>query len=643
MAVYKYIQVPVPKERVTVEKQKDNKPALVLYVLSAKYDRDKGYTTPKRTIIGHMCPGSKTMMYPTSRYKDIFPQKWAEVSKEKVLPSVKRIGLFTVCQAVNEKTGIKDVLDGIYGDDAAGIMDYAMYSVLCHSDVTQLFQLRMRDELLYSKEPADDLWYAGLFENRMSREKELAFKKRWALQCKEDGVNNVWLCIDGSNDDCRSRGVDLAENGHAKSGLNVPIVSFTYAVTPEGRPVTWETYQGGLVDAKAMRKVIDFLKECGIEVKGVILDRGYCDGTSLRYLVDHGIAYIIMVKGTPEGCQTILRDCAGTIKMKAEYWIHGTHLFGIQKEGQLFKSFEHKDYITLFFDYENGGERVSTLLDNLWAAFQKAEEQLGKGKKPEVEKKYKPMIEIRGERDDRKAVLNTAEIQKRIDEKGLYCIVSSEGKTPLEVHRQYSSRDASETQFRFIKTQLGYGTARVQCTASVRAKFTTGFVAAVIRYEIEQAAKKLGRTANQMILEADRLEMQKINETYTYTHTESARVKDLFVNLGINDVVKFIDESVGYENDRAAGRTVMPRHRKTGPKKGSHHKKYDEEGNLIRKKSGVKPGTKRSETNADGTTRRKPGVATGTKRGKYNKDGSLRKKPGPKPGSHHSEAVSSKS
>ncbi|MBR1635507.1 MAG: hypothetical protein IJ682_10660 [Lachnospiraceae bacterium] len=101
----------------------------------------------------------------------------------------------------------------------------------------------------------------------------------------------MWLCIDGSNDDCRSTGVDIAEKGHAKSHKNVNIVSFTYAITNDGLPVTFEIYRGGLVDAKAMKKILDFLAECGISLRGVILDRGYCDRNTLKYLNSHSIPY----------------------------------------------------------------------------------------------------------------------------------------------------------------------------------------------------------------------------------------------------------------------------------------------------------------------------------------------------------------
>lgn len=241
------MEVDIPKERVTIEKQSNGKPALVKYVLAAPYDREKGYARPKRTTIGHQCIGSTTKMHPTTQYAEIFPSLLEKLSNEHVKPTVKRIGMFTAIQAINAKTGIKDLLDHVYSVDKAGaLIDYAMYSIIHHTDETYAFPSKMRNELLFSKAPYSSTSYSRLYEEGMDRESDLLFRSRWALQCREDGVESVWLCIDGSNDDCQSRGVDLAEKGHAKSRKNMNIVSFTYAVTTDGRPVTYDVYRGGL-------------------------------------------------------------------------------------------------------------------------------------------------------------------------------------------------------------------------------------------------------------------------------------------------------------------------------------------------------------------------------------------------------------
>lgn len=630
MAVYRNLVVDIPKEHVTIERQSNGKPALIKYVLAAPYDKEKGYARPKRTTIGHQCEDSITTMHPTSQYAQVFPSLWEKVAKEQVKPVVKRIGMFSACQAINEQTGIKDILDAVYGTDHAGaIMDYAMYSMIHHTDDASAFASKMRNELTYSKTPFSDSYYSRLFGEGMSKEQELLLRRRWALQCKEDGADAVWLCIDGSNDDCQSKGVDLAEKGHAKSGKNINIVSFTYAVTPDGRPVTYEVYRGGLVDAKAMKSVLDFLLECGIRVAGVILDRGYCNADALRYLIDHDIAYVIMVKGSPQGYEQILAECGQQIKMNSEYLIPHTFLFGCQKPVQLFKSFGHQDYLTLFFDYRNGNDRITALLKNIYLEMDRLEFAIRKGKGVRIDSKYSKFLSFS---DDGKThiKINTGELQSAIDKKGLYSIVTSNEMTPQQIHELYVSRSTSETQYSLIKTQLGFGTVRVQYTAGVRARFAVGFIASILRYEIEKASKGLGRNTNQMIQELEKIEAQKLNDVYTYTHIESDRLKAFFKAMKAN-ALTLIDDSVKLENERLAGRITAPRRRKPGPRKGSHRKQYDEQGNVVPRKSGVKPGTKRKDTDADGTLRKKPGVKPGTKRGMYNKDGSLRKKPGPKP------------
>ena len=95
-------------------------------------------------------------------------------------------------------------------------------------------------------------------------------------------------------------------------------MSFTYAVTNEGKPVTYDVYRGGLVDKKAMKTIIDFLDECGISIRGVILDRGYCDANAIRYLNEKKIAYVIMVKGNPEGYGELIQEYGSKIKMNAQ-------------------------------------------------------------------------------------------------------------------------------------------------------------------------------------------------------------------------------------------------------------------------------------------------------------------------------------
>ncbi len=646
MAVFRDKTVPIPKVTgITINRSDGNR---VLFVKEAPYDARAGYARPKRTTIGYVTNHDVKLMHPTSGYKLLFPSEWEKAFGEKVPAVFKHIGLYAISDSVNASTGIKDIMDQCFGADRANaMMDFVLYSMLYQTSVAEHFTTRMDGQQLFSATCHSDSYYSDLFKNKTSYDQILAFRKKWALQCKEDGVQEVWLCIDGSNDDCESIGVTLAEKGHAKSLRNRNIVSFTYAVTEKGKPVTFEIYRGGLVDSKAMRRILSFLKEAGIKVRGVILDRGYCDGTALKFLNSEGMAYIIMVKGSPAGYAKFVDEYGAKIKLNAEYLIRGTNLFGVQDKVQLFDSYKHEDHLTLFYDYKNGGDRLTALLKKLYREMDRCEGILSKGKIPVFCSQFQDVIKV--SEDRAKVEIITAELQKLFDEKGLYSIVTSEEMAPQEVHALYQCRNSSETEYMIVKTQLGYGKIRVHVTKSILAKFTIGFIASCVRYELQDVAEEVNRSTNEVIQEMNMLSMTKISDSYVPVQGIAGRQEVILKKLGSS--AEILAQIAKDENDRLAGRKPTPRHRKSGPKKsiqsgdktrikGSNPAKKASGISAVsqsstgkeRKKPGVKPGTKRTPVTKNGTPRKPPGVPVGFKRGKYNKDGSLRKKPGPKPG-----------
>ena len=625
MAVRRDIVVPIPSvNHITRERRRDGS-TTVKYVLEAPYDRELGYTKPRRVTIGHVVPGSLTEMHPTDGYREVFPDEWERATGEEVPPALKRVGMRVALEAVLDSTGMRGCLAGAFGAPAAdAVLDYAMNAVIHHTDAACSVESGLADQLPFSGEARDDSFYSRLFAEGMGGDGIVALKREWAKRCAGLGVEEVWLCIDGSNDDCKCEGVEIAERGHAKSRKAVKIVSFTYAVTEDGLPVTFEEYRGGLVDAKAMRRIIDFLIECGIRLRGVALDRGYCDGNVIKYLRDNGIPYVIMVKGTPEGLREAREKYGKKIRYNAEYLVEGTQLFAAQQEVRLFKGSKATDHLTLFYDHRNASDRVAALLKNTREDMDAVASALAAGKvDPAVPKRSKGVLSVA----DGEVTRNRAALQPMIDEKGLYGIVSSEDMPASRVHGLYVARSGSEKQYALLKTQLGFGTVRVRLDASVHAKACCAFVACVLRHMLEVAARAVGSDANRMIREMNLIEAVSVNGTYAHAHSENERQKAFLRALGTTEAR--IDEVVRAENDRLAGRVRQPRHHKTGPKRGSRAAPAE------RGKPGPKPGFKRGDTNMDGSPRKKPGPKPGFKRGEFNADGSPRQKPGPKKGSHN--------
>ena len=635
MAVFWNKSVPIPKVKgITINRSDGNR---VLFVKEAPYDAKVGYARPKRITIGYVNNKDVKAMHPTSGYKEIFPSEWEKIFGEKVPSIIKYIGMYVMAEAVNSNTGIKDIMDECLNTQDPGaadaMIDLSMYSMLYQSSVVEHFSSKMKDQMLFSGSGRSDSYYSDLFGKKISYEQILSFKKKWALKCTEEGVEKVWLCIDGSNDDCESTGVEFSEKGHAKSLRNRKIISFTYAVTEDGKPVTFEVYRGALVDAKAMKRIIKFLKECGIQVKGVILDRGYCDTAALKFLNNEGLEYVIMVKGKPAGYTEIVDDYGKKIKLNAEYLIRDTTLFAVQKKVQLFDNYKHDDYLTLFYDYKNGSDRITTMLKKLYDEISRCENELKEGKIPSVSAQFKEAVKVSDDLSGMEIV--TEKLQEMLDEKGLYSIVSSKEMTPAEIHHLYQCRNSSETEYMILKTQLGYGKVRVRTPRRVQVKFLNAFITTCIRYELQNISKELGKTTNEVIQELNRLYITKVGESYVPIQGIIGK-QELILKL-LNTSESILSEIAKDENDRLAGRKPVPRHRKTGPNtkqtvvlEPKAEKKQPVKKKKAGGKPGVKPGTKRPDINKDGTPRRKPGVPKGTKRSDTNKNGSPRKKPGPK-------------
>ena len=629
-----HLRIPVPTmtgivRRKVVDRANHKEHVDVTFAVGMRVNASGNKSRILKTI-GRLCEDDAKFMYPSDQYRTIFPKEWEKLTGEKAPALERDVGFYVGVNALCERTNLRSIMEQAFGNERTkALLDYAMFSILHESNVAENLVTAMEDEVLFSDEPHSDSYYSNLFENRISRDNILTFKKNWALQCKEDGVEEVWVCIDGSNDDCTSKGVELAEHGHAKSKRNINIVSFSYAVTTDGKPVTFEVYRGGLVDAKAMKAIIEFLGECQIKVRGVILDRGYCDSTALSYLHEKGISYIVMIKGNPSGYAEVVLEYGEKIKKNTEFWVEGTHLFAAQEEVRLYDVLEWDDHVTIFYDFVNGDQRIETLFTNVNSEVVRLKEALAKGNKAEPKATVKGIVLV--DKELGTVEVDKKELQDAMNEKGLYGLICSEDMKPEELHALYSSRTESEIQYRITKTFLGYGTLKIHLTKGVRSKFCAAFIASIIRQEIRTASAAIGLTTKQGIRELDLIDIRNISGKWFHDEAEVKREYKLIANLrgGSTDGKEYVQETVSDLNNR--GKVKGFRRRKSGPKKAKSEPPAKTTAEIPKKKPGPKPGFKRGEFNKDGSKRNKPGPKLGSKKGEFNKDGSVRQKPGPRP------------
>lgn len=498
-------------------------------------DEGKPIRQSRKVTVGHAT--SATMMHPNEKFRRMFPDLWEQhYGEQEQRHHVMHSGLYATMLGIGWETGLYTILGQVYGpQDANCIMDYAMYSIAHHSDVAQTFGERMRDEVLFSEKLPDESRLSSLFASGMTEEANFRFRDAWVKQCVARGLKKVWLSIDGSNNDCSADAPGLVEAGKSKSGNSSGIVSYMYAVSADdGLPITYFAYNGGKVDSKAFQMMIFYLKNLGVEVAGIVLDRGFCSHEVIATLDALGYPYIVMLKSNTDGHSSMLKEYWERLRWNVRNLVGRDALFGVSDRKRLFANHPEEAYVTLFFDGRNGTDRAITLLNKVLGAVKKAQDDFLAGKTPVLDEQVERYVNMDISDNGLHVDIDYDALQLSVDGKGFCSIASSQSLPPAEVNRLYHLRDVSETQYMILKSQLGSAVTRVHTGDGILGKIAACFIAAIIRSRFMNACKSNGLVSNKMLLEMDRmLFLLDENGLYSAIHDESSRQKCLLAQFDI--------------------------------------------------------------------------------------------------------------
>ncbi|MDR0411544.1 MAG: transposase [Treponema sp.] len=491
----------------------------------------------KRQVIGR-ATGERTM-HPNDLFKFLYPALWNEhYTAVRVPEHALHTGFYALSLGVGYKSGLYPLLHEVYGPLYANmIMDYANYSILERSDVSQLYRDRMSHEVLFSRQAFSDSWLSEFFEMKISEDQNHQFRIGWLDRCREAGVTRVWLSIDGTNIDCAAQRSELPQKGHAKSRKNTKVVSCIYAVSTEsGLPITYFVRDGSVTDGKAFTEIAQFLAGAGIKVEGVILDRCFCSHNVISRLTDIGYPYVVMLRSDTYGHMSMMERYAAQIRWNVRRCVGEEGLFGIHERTRLFKGYPQEANVSLFYDGANGSARSIALIRKITTAAKDLEQQIAASKKPTVPAEMKKYLSVVNDEGVLRVDYNYGAWQKDVDQKGYSSVASSADIDAAQADRIYHLRDASEKQFSIMKSQLGYDAVRVHYSQGIENKFAVCFIAGIIRSEIMSACRKLELDTNRMLHEIDRISLVLMPDgTYTAINDLTGRQKQLLAEFGVRD------------------------------------------------------------------------------------------------------------
>ena len=501
---------------------------------------------------------SATTMHPNDNFKLRYPALWSQHYEEKTPVHVLHYGMYLSALSAGCRTGVYAALHDAVGPlYANALMDWSMFTILSRMNAASSFPEVMADQVVFSLQRHGDDWFGDLFRERISPEDAERFKDLWLekVEAFAPGVGEAWIAIDGSNADCDVRGGDLPAVGKAKSRRDGPVVGYMYAVdSRNGLPLTYEVFCGNVPDTKALQRMRNRLHRSGLRVRGVLLDRIFCERPSIEAVESLGWDWVVMLKRDNAAHRAMMSQ-AGEIRWNLAHVVNSRGVFGVKGSAPLFKGAAHESCVCLFYDGANGTERALRLIGKVFEAEEEIRGQIARGEAPAVPQGVEKYLSVREAQGGWEAARNLPAWQSDLDAKGYYSIASSVEMEAAEMHSTYFLRDTCEKAYSTMGSQLGSDVTRVHGDRAILARHLGTFVAQIIRSVVAQECKKLKLDAGRMLKEMDRLHLSLYDaEKYACVHDESLRQRKLLKALGFSTENL---EAVAADVNRRSGEAVV--------------------------------------------------------------------------------------
>lgn len=545
---FKYL-VKIPENTGKITYNRRGETVYVEYEYDRIYYPEKKYNAPKRTSIGKQSKEDPTMMYPNPSFMKYFPD--VELPGENS-PADRscclKIGTYLAIRKIIDDYGLSDMLERIIGKDYGLFLDLIAYSIITENNAGQyypdyafnhpLFTEGMR---IYSDSKVSS------FLNSMTVDQSVAFLNQWNES--RDHRERIYISYDSTNKNCQAGDIEIAEFGHAKEDLGLPVINYSIAYDKTNRePLFYEEYPGSIVDISQLQYMLEKAKGYGYRKAGFILDRGYFSKENIRYMDKCGFDFVIMMKGMKSMVRDLILESKGKFEDARANSIREFRVNGITVKHKLFPSDAKERYFHLFYSsgkYASEREQIEMKIDHMQRVLKKMADM--PVRPPEEYNKYFEMVYYHEGQEDEKflyGIEKSEVIDHEISLCGYFVIITSQRMTAREAISLYKSRDGSEKLFRGDKSYLGNKSLRVPSQQAADAKIFIEFVALIVRNRmytcLKDAMAEMDEKPNYMTVPAAIRELEKIemvrllDDRYRMNHAATKTQKKILKAFGID-------------------------------------------------------------------------------------------------------------
>ena len=449
-------------------------------------------------------------------------------------------GLYAANLRVCAAIGLYQCVQRSFGTaDGNILMDLAMMAFAKRSSAVYLIDDFVEAHMHYSLNKVSSSSVSKMLTKRISSSQIQDFKVSWINEYQRNNdLKEVWLSIDGSNSDCKTVGSALAAHDKSKTGNSTMIIGQIWAVdVSTGVPVTWFVNEGNVPDCVAFERIMTFLGEHDLGVKGVLLDRGFASEAIMSLISSYGLEYIIMLKDDCNGFSEMFKHHCDDIRRVVSRRIMNGGLYGITGEVKVFRKSNSMTKVGLFFSSLNADERAEDFSDKLTCEIERIDEELRQGRHDiAVNNRFSDIISIEVSDDGLPAgvAVDFDTWQSVYDSKGYFAVASSMDIDARHLYSMYSLIDTSEKTFRMIKSELEFDTLRGHTDAGIEARIAVSFISAVFRQVYSNHCNNIGAKPNHLIDRLCNVAVEaNLDGIFRVSNSGDVSVSKLFSSIGV--------------------------------------------------------------------------------------------------------------
>ena len=488
-----------------------------LYEDESYWDREKGYSTHKRTCIGKKGADGEAIYNTYYRNREKMHQLAAEVKKPNEVSNTTFVGETMILDKVTRDTGVSRVLTESFGENDARKIIALSYYQICRgkalSNAEDWLEQRGLGKMGLSSQRVSELL------GRLKQDKVNTFFQLWAGEHAEKGSQ----LFDLTSVSTYGKRNPYAEYGYNRDRENLEQINLALLTSCQsGLPMWYQVLPGSMSDKVILDQVLSMMKKMEVPRFTFVGDRGFYSDYNLELLSHEGYRFTIPVPSNVAWQKKLIAEHRDTLVRPGNL---------IEEDGNImygktiYKTTpaHGRTWYHLYFDPARKDKVIASFMQKLRALKDELEADKLVESHRTVYERYFIIKEtpVRG----RSVNYNDEAIQEFINSDSCYWVlISTSAKTAVQALEQYRERNGVELYFDDEKNLLDLRRLKNHSEQTIKGKIFVTFISLIILARLRKMVDQIDKKKRKHWSEQDML--RKV-ETYARVHFEG-KYKDVY-------------------------------------------------------------------------------------------------------------------